>query len=334
VRAFAHAYAGGQPSPGAPAVASRSSSLDLAVRALRLAPADVANRSLALLRLLAPIAIESDAAVSAARGGELSWDAWRDLAAARDAAARRRFGVDHVALMHWIHGDAPGAPLGQAAPSTVTWPAPLEGWYDREAPISHAFVERAWRDLADRHGVRGTCRIVRAPEARPRAFIVEPGREVIVVLGELATPAQRFAALHELGHAVAALLVGGTVPRVVDEAAAAFIARLVEHEGALDLPWFTPLAVPARTRRRQIAAALDAIERGATDRPTDRPIDRPPWALWNDPAAQAAYVGAESIAERWWNELGAMPAAGAFAAALVEERRRIEREQLAGVPIS
>src|SRR5205085_12467742 len=109
-------------------------------------------------------------------------------------------------------------------------------------------------------------------EGPPRVFVVEPGREVIVVIGTIDSPVMRFAAVHELGHALAALLQPTTLPRVVDEAAAAYIARLIEPEGALERPWFTPIAQPARARRRQMAAALDAIECGTLD--IDRTLTR------------------------------------------------------------
>lgn len=336
LRAFSAAYAAGQPAPSAPEAARNPASLAVARRALEAgrsqrAPADSATspsdsdlsaRALGLLRLLVPIAIEDDAAVAAARGPEPSWDAWPGLGAARDASARRRFGVGHVELLHEMHGVS-----GSAASSdgrSPPWPGPLDGWHEPAPNLTAADVERAWRDLASLHAARGICRIVRA-DARPRAFIVEPGREVTVVIGSIDTPAIRFAAIHELGHAVAALIMPRPLARVVDEAAASYIARLLEHEGALDLPWFTPMAAAARARRLAISAALDAIERGASD----RPLAKPPWALWNDPAAQAAYVAAEAIADRWWTELGAWPAPGALAAAICTEQRRIDQAGLA-----
>ncbi len=333
LRAFSAAYVAGQPAPSAPEPARNPASLAVARRALdagrstqpsaadsATAPADseLSARALGLLRLLVPIAIEDDAAVAAARGPEPSWDAWPRLLAARDSSARRRFGVGHVELLHELHG-LPGS----AAPSNTrspSWPAPLDGWHDPAPNLTATDVERAWRDLASLHGARGICRIVRA-DARPRAFIVEPGREVTVVIGPIDTPAMRFAAIHELGHAVAALIVPRPLARVVDEAAAAYVARMLEHEGALDLPWFTPIAATARARRVAISAALDAIERGASD----HPLAKPPWALWNDPAAQAAYVAAEAIADRWWTELGALPEPGALAAAIRNEQRRIDQ---------
>jgi hypothetical protein len=43
-----------------------------------------------------------------------------------------------------------------------------------------------------------------------------------------------------------------------------------------------------------LATLLDAIERGAPPA-----FARPPWALWHDPGAQAAYVRAEQLADAW-----------------------------------
>jgi hypothetical protein len=162
---------------------------------------------------------------------------------------------------------------------------------------------------------------------RPRAFVVEPGREVTIVVGTLDSPAARFTTLHELGHAIAALVSpaegiagAGAWPRIVDEAAAAYIARSLEVEGALDLVWYSPLAERARACRREVANALAAIERD----PGARRPTKPPWALWHDAGAQAAYVAAETLADRWWSELGVLPDPGRFAAVLVDERARID----------
>jgi hypothetical protein len=317
VRAFARAYADTTAIPTAPAITHRRASIDLARRAL--ADEALASRGLGLLRLLAPIAIEDDPGVASARSATpRTWAAWSGLAIARDTASVVRLGGGHLAWMHWLHGvDAP--------PRHVEWPSKLEGWHAPAPVIPAAFVERAWRDLADRHGAQGSCRIVHA-EARPRTFVVAPG-EAIVVLGSIETPAMRFAALHELGHALGALLSPALLPRVVDEALAAYVARMIEREGDLDLPWHTPLAETARHRRLAISIALDGYERGL--RPA---IEEPPWALWHDPGAQAVYAAAEAIAERWWNELGPMPDRGALASAIRAEHARVDRETLARRP--
>lgn len=326
LRAFARAYAAGAGEPPAPEATHRQASIILARRAL--AVDSLAPRGLALLRLLAPIAIEDDPDVAAARSARpQTWDAWTALATARDAASRIRLGAGQLAWRHWLHGAA-SEPSGATA-----WPPPLDGWHAEAPPIAPVFIERAWRDLADRHGARGTCRIVdpqrdgrTAP--RPRTFAIAPG-EAIVVLGPVTTPAMRFAALHELGHALGALLSPQPLPRVVDEALASYVARLVEREADLDLVWHTPLAEPARHRRLVSCRALASCERDLRPEPQ---IAAPPWALWFDSGAQAAYVAAEAIADRWWSALGAAPESGALAAALADEVARIDRETLARRP--
>jgi len=151
---------------------------------------------------------------------------------------------------------------------------------------------------------------------------VEPGREVIVIVPAVIDAfSARFEVLHELGHALAGLLTPTPLPRVVDEAAAAYVARVLEIDGALPTSWHSPLASTARIRRLAIANALDAIECGASTRPTTKP----PWALWHDAGAQAAYVNAESLADRWWSTLGSKPEPGAFATAIALEHAAVDR---------
>ncbi len=156
-----------------------------------------------------------------------------------------------------------------------------------------------------------------AADVQPRAFVIEPGREVAIAIAPLTTPAARFTALHELGHAVAALVSPRPLARAVDEAAASYVARLCERDGELEAGWYVPGAAAARARRLRISAVLDAIEHGAVVRPTDAP----PVPLWDDPAAQAAYVAAETIADRWWESLGPTPPPGALAEAISSEDR-------------
>jgi hypothetical protein len=131
-------------------------------------------------------------------------------------------------------------------------------------------------------------------------------------------PSARFAVLHELGHALANLVSPAGLPRALDEAVAAYAARLLELP---ETPWFSTYARAARARRSLLAHALDAIERGQGDREL---AERPPWALWHDPGAQASYVEAEVIADRLWRTLGASPAPGALAHAIAVERARID----------
>jgi hypothetical protein len=163
---------------------------------------------------------------------------------------------------------------------------------DGEAMDDNA-IHALWALLRDR--AMGTLSILRSATAHPRTFVVERGaRASIVVPSRITTPAERFAVLHELGHAVLWLAPSARAmewPRAIDEAAASYVARRMEHE---DVPaaWRSPLARAARVRRLAIARLLDAIEAGAAPE-----VERPPWALWNDPYAQAAYVEAERIAD-------------------------------------
>jgi hypothetical protein len=310
VRGLAEAYAANVPAPFAPRAMRRLGSSRTALAAL--AAPELAPRALPLLRLLTPM-IEDDSAVAAARSLAPSWAAYPRLMAARDVAANARFGRPLVPWTQWLHG------AGCVVPTIIDWPDEVAGWRAPSTELPFALVERAWSELAARHGARGSCRIIEST-ARPRAFIVEPGREVIVVAGALTSPAMQFAALHELGHALAGLLSPVALPRVLDEAAASYVARLLETEGALE-GWFTPLARPARDPvRLAMVMALQGYEAGLAPR-----IARPPWGLWHDPGAQAAYLGAERFADHWWRELGAHPPPGAFAAQLATQLAHVER---------
>lgn len=299
MRAFAQAYAAGTPLPAAPDIAGRASSATVGRRALP--HPTVADRGLALLRVVAPIVIERDAGVTAARSrftsSAPSWAAYAALSALRDTVAKARFGRSAREVLMLLHG----APAAAAA----DMPGPLAGW--KEPDGIELDVDATWRTLVDRYRITGSLAIVRA-EVRPRAFVVVPGGEVIAVVPpRAATPAARFAVLHELGHAVANLLVGVGLPRMLDEAVASLIARELERT--------TPIAAAARTRRTQIARALAAVESGAL--PGDAVAPSPPWALWHDPAAQAAYVAAEEVADR-------LAGVTDLAAELTSQRARID----------
>jgi hypothetical protein len=318
MRAFARAHADDRPPPSAPLLARLASTLETARAACR---HDVlADRGLALIRLVAPLVIEDDAAVVAARAEPPSWSGLAKLSAARDAAARARFGCGAIELLHRL-GGVPAEPrLEHEAPGPA-----IEGWQERDGRVlDAAAIHDAWLAIAARAGVTGTVRVDRTKRAHPRAFVVEPKSEVIVVVPqEVATPAARFAVLHELGHAVVALALPAGVPRVVDEAAASYIARLAEPPSWLPPKCADERAPAARRRRLALAAMLDDIERNLPAL-ADVPSSAPPWALWNDPGAQAAYVEAEVIADRLANDLGANPPRGQLLRALKAERDRID----------
>ncbi|MEO8552074.1 MAG: hypothetical protein ABI678_18985 [Kofleriaceae bacterium] len=318
MRAFARAHAEGRTPPPAPLVARLASTLQI-VRAALLNEG-LADRAVALLRLVAPIAIEDDPAVAAARAVPVSWPGLVALAAARDAAALARFGVRSIELVHRLHGTH-----GPAVELDVPDRA-VEGWHERAGALDPVEIQDVWNAIAARLGISGSVRIDRSALARPRTFVIEPRREVIVVVpAAVDTPATRFAVLHELGHAAVALVSNAGIPRVVDEAAASYVARLAEPPSWLPPKWACERAVAARLRRIALAATLDDIERLLPALP-QLPGKAPPWALWHDPGSQAAYVGAETIAERLRQDLGGNPPRGQFARALAAERDRIDRK--------
>jgi hypothetical protein len=395
LRMFARAHAQGLPSPPAPDVLHRATTLATARAAL--SHPLLADRGLALVRLVAPVALEADPAVAAARAAAPTWTALAALAAARDAAAQARFGRRAIEVIHRLHGSAidlarlaaevgggvagGGAPSGHGAPGRHRVPGSADGasggnapggsevrgardglgspkhiasgadhaapgggdalargegdarglppavagWFEPDGvAVDDRAVAAAWEVLRMRHGVEGTVQFERAAGARPRAFVVEPGRCVVIAIPtQIAAPAERFAVLHELGHAVAALALPPGIPRVVDEAAAAYIARAIERDGD---PWFSPRAAVARARRSRLARLLDGIERALPDLPVPPMVsERPPWALWHDPGAQAAYVAAEALADAIVGAIGAAPGPGVLVAALAAWRDPIDR---------
>jgi hypothetical protein len=322
MRAFARAHAEGRSPPPAPAIARRTATLDIARRAAETEL--LAERGLALLRLVAPITIEDDPAVVAARATSPSWPGLQRLAAARDAVAGRRFGMRAIELFHALHGVERTARVPDAA--AAVGPA-IDGWQARDAAIDAGGVLDAWHAIAVRLGVTGDVRVdyirTGSTHAHPRTFVVEPRREVIIVVPEVATPAARFSVLHELGHAAIALAMDPGVPRAVDEAAASYVARMCEPPSLLPPRWETALAVQARARRLAIAIMLGEIERGLPELVGVLGA-RPPWALWHDPYAQAAYVMAEALAGRVTAEIGSRPPRGQLVRALVAERDRVD----------
>lgn len=313
MRAFARAHLEGRQPPPAPPRASDPRTLDLARAAIT--EPETRARGWLLWRLAAPLAIEADMRVATARGGQRSWDGLAELAAARDEAAMRWLGERAIAALHRAHGVA-----GEAASVAQAIPDRSDGWATRDSDVD---IEVAWGAIAARLGVSGVVEVVRGEP--PRTFVVEAKARVIcVVPAVLDTPAARFAALHELGHAACAFALPAGTPRVVDEAAAASVARWVEPGSWLPAPWVNERAVAARARRLAIARVLDATERALPALPSELPADRPPRALWLDPGAQAAYVAAEALADE-------LPlAAGGFAQALAAARARID--VLADIP--
>ncbi len=289
VQAFARAYAEGSALPSAPDLAGRASTAAVGRRALAFPP--LKPRAVALLRLVAPLLIERDGGVATARAGEPTWAGLRALIEARDAVANARFKRRAIDVLHRLAG----AP--EAFEPTTAQPGPIAGWTEIDHVLEDRAVDDAWRFLGEPSGLE----ILRSDMARPRYFAVEDGgRGIAVIPRVIDTPAKRFAVLHELGHALLHLSVPRAWPRAIDEAGASCIARLMEAPDRIPGRWYSPLATAARARRTQLARVLDTVERRLHE-PVDPPVAKPPWALWHDPAAQAAYVAAEAIAD----ELGA-----------------------------
>lgn len=287
-------------------------------------------RATRLLRVVAPLVIESAPAVAARGARERTWDNYRALAAARDEHARAVFGISHRALVHSLAGiqwhaanarnararpgggdaiadrggasnDGPSEVVATPAPVLASIPAPIAGWNraDRE-PMSDRAIEEAWAVLRVRGA--GDLSIARSAAAHPRTFVVERGaRAIIVVPARIDTLAATFAVMHELGHAVAWLApVSREVewPRALDEAFASRVARAMESDTAVArLLSLTAedhaRAKAARARRLMLARMLDEIEAGGAT----GELQKVPWALWDDPHTQAAYVEAEHVAD-------------------------------------
>jgi hypothetical protein len=329
MRDFALAYARGEAAPAAPRVLVHAETLAIARAALP--HVLLADRGLALLRLAGPLAIEADDRVAAARAVSPTWDALIALAAARGAAAATWLGRGALDALHRLHGVSPVLDDGAGvAPALPPLPPPVPRWFAPDGiALGDREIERVWTALSARHGVTGTVRFERSERARPRTFVVQPRREVVVVVAaQIATPAERFAVLHELGHAIAALALPAGIPRVVDEAAAAYVARAIERpSGGI---WYSAAAGAARARRHLLARVLDRterqIERAIVTRSAiaDPPAERPPWALWHDPGAQAAYAAAEILAGELDHDLGARDP-GALPDALAALRDAIDR---------
>jgi hypothetical protein len=296
VNGFAQAYAAGTPLPPAPDLAGRASTAAVARRALAFPTLHL--RAVKLLRLVAPILLERDAGVAAARSREPTWAGLRALSAARDAVAMARFKRPAIDVLHRLAG------VREASAPTLELPAAIAGWTETDHILEDRAIDDAWRYLMELGAASPGLEIIRSDMVRPRFFVVDHGSSGIAVVPKtIDTPAKRFAVLHELGHALINLQSTYEWPRAIDEAGASYVARLMETPDLISGRWYSPLAAAARARRTQIARVLDTVERTIQE-PTDPPFAKPPWALWHDPGAQAAYVRAEAIATDVWTQLG------------------------------
>ena len=313
MQAFARAYAAGVPLPAAPDLAGRASTAAVARRAF--AFPTLKPRAVGLLRLVVPILIERDGGVAAAAAREPSWVGLRTLSEARDAVANARFKRRAIDVLHSLAG------VSEPGERTTNVPPAIAGWTDPDHVLKERAVEDAWRYLGEPSGLE----LLRSDMARPRYFAVDPGVTGIAVIPRVIdTPAKRFTVLHELGHALLHLSVKRAWPRALDEAGASAVAHMMETPGQIPGRWFSPLAEPARLRRTQLARVLDTVERTILQ-PADPAFARPPWALWHDPAAQAAYVRAEELASELWMRMGT-PSPAQIVEELAAIAERIDRD--------
>lgn len=277
VRAFAHAYATGRAAPPAPGVVSEPATLAAVTAAL--ADPALAARARPLWRLSALVPIAN--AIGAVEPA--GWDELAALAQRRNAAARQRFGVDFLALAHDVYevGAIELHPTGPARTPPIG-----------AAPVTVDGVVTLWRELSELPPPA-----IVVADARPRTFAVRPGEAIVVVRADATVTAWSQVA-HELGHAWVAI-AGLDLPRTLDEAVAIAASRLYERR--------EPAAARAHDRQETVAHALAAIERDLyADPPHTPPADdrgerlaSPPWALWHDPGAQAAYAAAYTRQRAW-----------------------------------
>ncbi|MEZ4359663.1 MAG: hypothetical protein R3B48_05740 [Kofleriaceae bacterium] len=254
-------------------------------------------RALALLRAGAPAWVEQDPAVRAVRQRAPSWPAYHELCAARARAAQRHFGCAWASLMRWHHG-APAAALPPPRPVT----SPPAGWTASEAPLP-------WRAAIS--AVPGLCADdieVTFAESRARTSC-HAGRVVVSLRDRRASARGWFQLLHELGHALGHALCPTLppLPRAIDEAVAAWLARHLEEPGSLDLPssaWAgAALQRAERARRVDLASYLARLEEEAPPAaPAAGAPSALPWALWHDGGAQPAYLHAEVLVDQWWRD--------------------------------
>ena len=261
------------------------------------------------------------------QGDAPTWSNWRARLAALDAAVPPSF----VAAMRIAHG-ASDATLTSLDDVTV---AQRALWLAPRLAITATQVATVWQALATRYQIpKAVANAVTFKLNAPhgQCNVVVPGRVVAVSVRDGASAAAWHDCLHELGHAMVALCTAHDVPRAVDEAAAEVIsAQLVSFAhlhgpGPLDC-FADALEVAAQMRQHRNAIAQRLAVAEATVQPTTTAA--PPWALWHDPGAQAAYVAAGQLAEPLLQHGFADRAA---LCAFVEQGTQAVDARLAGLP--
>ncbi|MBP6632928.1 MAG: hypothetical protein KA297_26145 [Kofleriaceae bacterium] len=315
LEAAARAHADDRPPPPPPSSLLTVSTWRTARAASRLRADSPEARALAqrgrdLAAQAARAWIDQDPAVAALVRATPSWDGLTALAAARTAAAIRAGERGFLDLVHELDGSAAAAPQGDQDGVAALPPAP-EGW--RAAGLAEPTTPRvlaAWQALAA--GLPPP-RVWWSSSARPSRCYPCPAGPIVVLAASngarAGTPGRWATVLHELGHAWAAMTSPGC-DRTDDEAMAMWWSdRLADP--ALSTVLATPdpealaaLAMTRPRRRRALAAQLVGFEAalyaGARPGPPPALASRaPPWALWFEGGAQAAYHEAEVRAAAW-----------------------------------
>lgn len=290
------------------------------------------RRALQLVQAHAIAWVDQTAIVLAARLAAPSWAAYARLRAALEVAASQAFEADWAQVVRWAMG-VPAAALPPPAPIRP----PALRWIDEHrGDAAAAGAALPWQRVVaalaahTRPLLRPYQLELRFAPAHPRTRVRwQPGSGgqptahlAITLRDDRDTPRAWFQLLHELGHALAAMICPGAwLPRAVDEAAAAWLCRHLEEPGSF--PALPPHAYDAalhggeRLRRHAVAVALAHLEEHPAEARESGPATAPegggapasnaaqaqlPWALWHDAGAQPAYLHAETLADKWWAE--------------------------------
>jgi len=209
-----------------------------------------------------------------------SWSAWQQR---RQRLEQRVPGF--LTLMQQAHGGVTAAPPPSAASGAATLRAV---WQASHEAVTPARIVAQWQRYAHQYGLQADAVSFEFEAPRGCCRVVAPGYAVQLALPGGDSAAAWHDCLHEMGHAIVALLTSSDVPRAVDEAVAEVFAADLER----DCPALAAAAADARARRLLIAQRLAWAET------TGIPMAQPhvPWALWHDPGVQTAYVAAHRYA--------------------------------------
>lgn len=281
------------------------------------------RRTLQLLQAHAIAWIDQTAIVLASRLAAPSWAAYARLRAAQEVAASQAFEADWAHVMRW----AMGVPAAELPPPAPIRPPALRWTDERRDGGPGGRSELPWQRAVAALAAHAQPLLrpyqldLRFAPAHPRTRVSwrpgsggQPTAHLEITLrDDRDTPRAWFQLLHELGHALAAMICPGVwLPRAVDEAAAAWLSRHLEEPGSFPtLPahaYDAALHGGERARRHAVAVALAHLEaHPAEARESGEPAGAAaqaqlPWALWHDAGAQPAYLYAETLADKWWAE--------------------------------